>query len=151
MRTTLTLAALMSLAAVVGCDTPPPAKPVTNKPVTTPNTTAPAVTPSPGDSPDADNTGVNKRDRDLEAVKTPIDQDEDQGDVNITAEIRKRVLAEEDMSVNARNAKIITADGKVTLRGPVDSDAERDTIVRIAEEVAGGKDKVDNQLEVAEK
>ncbi|MBC7854639.1 MAG: BON domain-containing protein, partial [Pirellulaceae bacterium] len=69
---------------------------------------------------------------------------------SITADIRKQILAHEDMSINARNVKIITADGKVTLRGPVNSPSERDIIEKIARDVAG-KDNVDNQLEVAAK
>ena len=54
------------------------------------------------------------------------------------------------MSVNARNVKIITADGKVTLRGPVNTQEEKDAIDGIAKNVAG-KDNVDNQIEVADK
>jgi osmotically-inducible protein OsmY len=50
--------------------------------------------------------------------------------------------------MDARNAKIITANGKVTLRGPVKSTEERDTLDRIAREAAG-EGNVDNQLEVA--
>jgi len=96
-----------------------------------------------------DNTAVNERDRDATA-KTPIDQKETQRDVNITAEIRKQVLAHENMSVNARNVKIITADGKVTLRGPVNSKEEKDAIDGIAKSVAG-KENVEDQIEVAEK
>jgi len=96
-----------------------------------------------------DNTGVNKRDRHT-AAKTPIDQNENKPDVDRTADIRKRVLNRENMSVNARNVKIITADGKVTLRGPVDSQEEKDIIEGIAQEVAG-KENVDNQIEVAAK
>lgn len=42
---------------------------------------------------------------------------------------------------------IITADGKVALRGPVESDQERETIGRIAQEVAGAGN-VENHLEV---
>jgi len=97
----------------------------------------------------ADNTGVNKRDRHT-AAKTPIDQNENKADVDRTADIRKRVLNHENMSINARNVKIITADGKVTLRGPVDSQEEKDIIEGIAQEVAG-KENVDNQIEVAAK
>jgi len=96
-----------------------------------------------------DNTAVNERDRETSA-KTPIDQKETQRDVNITAEIRKQVLDHKDMSVNARNVKIITADGKVTLRGPVNSKEERDVIDGIAKSVAG-KENVEDQIEVAEK
>jgi len=97
--------------------------------------------------PAPDNTAVNVRDRD-EAAKTPIDQDEDTASVNTTAEIRKRVLAVDGLSVNARNVKIITGQGKVTLRGPVASEEERAAIERIAKEVAGA-DKVENLIEIA--
>jgi hyperosmotically inducible protein len=113
---------------------------------TAPGTTA-DTTPPPGTRPD--NTAVNQRDAaDLTKAKTPIDQDENQADVKITADIRKRVLDQENFSVYARNAKIITSGGMVTLRGPVNSKTEADTIERIAREVAG-EGKVDNQLEVA--
>lgn len=95
-----------------------------------------------------DNTAVNERDR-APAAKTPIDQNENQRDVNITAEIRKQILAHENMSVIARNVKVITADGKVTLRGPVNSAEEKDVIDGIAKKVAG-KENVDNQIEVKE-
>jgi len=94
-----------------------------------------------------DNTAVNQRDADPNA-KTPINQNENQADVNLTATIRREVLNVKDLSVEARNAKIITADGKVTLRGPVKSAEERDTIDRIAR-AAAGDGNVDNQLEVA--
>ena len=92
-----------------------------------------------------DNTGVNVRDRD-ENAKTPIDQNENQADIDITANIRKQVV-DTKMSVNAQNVKIITQDGKVTLRGPVKSTEEKKQIEDIAHAVAGA-DKVDSQLEV---
>ncbi len=94
---------------------------------------------------DRTNTGVNVRDRDSTA-KTPLDQNENKADIQITADIRKRVVATE-MSVNAHNVKIITQDGMVTLRGPVKTEDEKQTIEQIALAVAGA-DKVDNQLEV---
>ena len=52
------------------------------------------------------------------------------------------------MSVNAHNVKIITKNGVVTLRGPVKSPEEKDTIAAKAKQVAGVKN-VDNQLEIA--
>jgi hyperosmotically inducible protein len=109
---------------------------------------APASTdkPSAAGPVEPDNTAVNERDRNRE-TKTPIDQNENQRDVNITADIRKAVLAEKDMSINARNVKIITADGKVTLRGPVNSDQEKEVIDDIARRLAG-KDNVTNEIEV---
>jgi osmotically-inducible protein OsmY len=94
---------------------------------------------------DVDNTAVNLRDR-HSTVKTPINQDEDQEDLNITAEIRRRVV-DTELSVNGRNVKIITQDGRVTLRGPVKSEDERKRIVDIATDVAGTGN-VENQLEV---
>jgi len=94
---------------------------------------------------DRTNTGVNVRDRDNTA-KTPLDQNENKADIAITADIRKQVVATE-MSVNAQNVKIITQDGKVTLRGPVKTATEKTRIEEIARAVAGEKN-VDNQLEV---
>ena len=145
---------LLTLALACGCEQSSQVQ-TANKPATPPDT-APAVeSPSaPATNPadrstvtPADNSAVNARD-DSPVAKTPIDQNENEADINITAEIRKRVLEQADFSVNARNVKIITADGKVTLRGPVTTEAERDTIKKIAEQVAG-ETKVESQLEVA--
>ena len=110
-------------------------------------TTATSATSTPTDSAVAkrDNTEVNVRDR-TDAVKTPIDQNENRTDIDITANIRKRVV-DTKMSVNAQNVKIITQDGKVTLRGPVKSEEEKAQIEKMAHEVAGPAN-VDNQLEV---
>ena len=49
--------------------------------------------------------------------------------------------------MNAKNVKIIVRDGKVVLRGPVDSEQEKATIAAKASAIAG-KDRVDNQLEI---
>jgi hyperosmotically inducible protein len=94
---------------------------------------------------DRDNSAVNERDR-SSASKTPIDQNENEFDIKITAAVRKRIM-DADVSLNARNVKIITQDGNVTLRGPVKSEGEKDIIEQIAKDVAG-KAKVDSQLEV---
>jgi len=94
---------------------------------------------------DRDNTGVNTRDQN-QTAKTPLDQKEDKRDIDVTAAIRKRI-ADTQMSTDAKNVKIITADGRVTLRGPVASPEEKKTIANIADQVAG-TDKVDDELEV---
>jgi len=96
-----------------------------------------------------DNTAVNKRDANRDNSLTPIDQKENDKDIQITAAIRRGVLDVSDLSVNARNAKIITADGKVTLRGPVETTAEKEVIGNVAISVVG-KDHVENLLEVKE-
>lgn len=93
-----------------------------------------------------DNTGVNTRDRDP-AAKTPFDQKENKQDIATTADIRKRLVASE-MSTDAKNVKIMTENGQVTLRGPVKSAEEKTQIEKIAAQVAG-EGKVESQLEVA--
>jgi osmotically-inducible protein OsmY len=95
---------------------------------------------------DADNTRRNVRDRD-NGTLTPLDQGNSHADVNTTAQIRKEIIADSGMSVNAQNVKIITIDGRVTLRGPVNSEEEKRLIGEIADRVAHAGN-VDNQLEV---
>ncbi|MEX2138117.1 MAG: BON domain-containing protein [Pirellulales bacterium] len=93
---------------------------------------------------DPENTRINQRDADTALTKTPRDQGQGAEDIETTAAIRKRVV-DMDLSTNAENVKIITADGKVTLRGVVESDEEKQTIERIARELAGEGD-VESQL-----
>ncbi len=105
-----------------------------------------ATTPATATTPDANNTAQNKRDRDAKTL-TPLDQGNSKGDTDTTAEIRKAILAVNDFSTNAKNVKIITKDGLVTLRGPVKSAEEKRQIGDIAMRIAGDK-KSDNQLEI---
>ncbi len=51
--------------------------------------------------------------------------------------IRKSVMAEKSLSTYAHNVKIISQDGKVTLKGPVRSSEERSTIEQKAVDVVG--------------
>lgn len=98
------------------------------------------------DRTNADNTKKNERDVDS-TTKTPGDQAENDADRKVSQEVRKGVMSDESLSVNAKNVKIVTKDGVVTLRGPVENSAERDTIAQVAEKTTGVK-RVDNQLEV---
>ena len=93
-----------------------------------------------------DNTARNVRDRNNSTL-TPLDQGNTQADVDTTAQIRKEIIAGKNMSVNARNVKIITKDGQVTLRGPVNTAEEKRLIGEIADRIAHSGN-VDNQLEV---
>jgi hypothetical protein len=93
-----------------------------------------------------DNTARNVRDRDHQTL-TPLNQGNSQTDVATTAQIRKEILADKNMSVNAPNVKVITRDGQVTLRGPVGTAEEKRRIGEIAERSANARS-VDNQLEV---
>ena len=93
-----------------------------------------------------DNTARNVRDRDS-ATKTPLDQGGNKTDTEITARIRKDIIADKGLSVNARNVKIVTTNGMVTLRGPVNTAEEKQRIGEIAGRAAP-QASVDNQLEV---
>lgn len=75
------------------------------------------------------------------AVGTPVPQNvSDQGtsayDAAVTRQIRERITRS-DLSMNARNVKIITLNGEVFLRGPVDSSTEQSTIQNIARDIVG--------------
>lgn len=93
----------------------------------------------------ANNTKENKRDRE-NATLTPGDQGNDTVDLDITAKIRREVVHNKQLSTTAKNIKIITVNGKVTLRGPVKSAQERSIINGIVQKV--GPSSLDNQLEV---
>jgi len=95
---------------------------------------------------DYDNTGKNIRDRDSK-TKTPFDQSESEADRTLTQKIRQAIMSDDSLSTNAKNIKIISINGVVTLRGPVSSSSEKDAIARKVNDVQGIV-KVDNQLEV---
>jgi hypothetical protein len=101
-------------------------------------------TPDEVSSP-VENTKRNVRDSDNKTL-TPEDQKESRGDRKITAAIRKAVVKNKSLSLDAHNAKIITLNGVVTLRGPVENSAEKIKLQTIAEKIKGVK-QVDNQLE----
>jgi hyperosmotically inducible periplasmic protein len=103
--------------------------------------------PATAEQTAADNTDKNERDRKPGAL-TPGDQSESEGDRTITQQIRQGVVAADALSVTAKNVKIITVDGVVTLRGPVKTPEEKTSIATIAKAAPGVK-KVENQLEVA--
>jgi hyperosmotically inducible protein len=126
----ISLSLLISAILIAGCSRDRDARQATN---------TPAV--------EADNTGRNVRDRGGE-TKTPMDQSENEADRAITQNIRKALTADDSLSTNAQNVKIVTNDGTVTLRGPVKSAKEKADIEAKAKQVAGVK-RVDNQLEIA--
>lgn len=95
---------------------------------------------------DADNTAKNQRDRSGE-TKTSGDQSNSPENLKTTQAIRKALMKDSSLSMTAKNIKIITADGQVTLRGPVKSADEKSRIDQLAKATAG-KAKIDNQLEV---
>lgn len=93
-----------------------------------------------------DNTAVNKRDV-REGTLTAQDQSRGSAkDEELTRRVREQLMLDDKLSTYAKNVKIITLDGVVTLRGPVTSREESLQIGKIASRVTGGQ--VVNQLEV---
>lgn len=96
-------------------------------------------------APNADNTARNVRDRNQ--TITPGNQAENEADRAITQKIRQALMDDDSLSTNAKNIKIITVNGVVTLRGPVNSDREKNEIGKKAKATMGVKN-VDNQIEI---
>ena len=94
-----------------------------------------------------DNSKTNKRDQNAGAV-TADQQKMNAGDRQLTADIRKAIMADKSLSTYAHNIKIISQDGMVTLKGPVRSDDEKKTIVSKAVAVTGDASKVTDQISV---
>jgi osmotically-inducible protein OsmY len=72
-------------------------------------------------------------------------QSNQSSDIEITRNIRRAVVKDKTLSTAAHNVTIITKDGKVTLKGRVKSDAEKQT-VETAATTAAGAGNVDDQL-----
>ncbi|HEX5491639.1 MAG TPA: BON domain-containing protein [Candidatus Udaeobacter sp.] len=96
----------------------------------------------------ADNTAINKRDHSGE-TNTSGDQSNSSADLKITQDVRRALMKDGELSMTAKNVKIVTAGGQVTLRGPVKTAQEKTKIAQIAKSVAGGAQVVD-QLDVKE-
>ena len=93
-----------------------------------------------------DNTTINERDRSGE-TKTSGDQSNSSADLKTTQAIRQALMKDGELSMTAKNIKVITADGHVTLRGPVNTAQEKAKIDQLAKSAAGGA-QIDNQLDV---
>jgi len=97
--------------------------------------------------PAADNTKNNKGDQSPGAM-TADKQKMNPADRDLTKKIRTALHSDASLSTYAHNIKIISQDGKVTLKGPVRSDDEKSAVEAKATEVAG-QGNVMNQLTVA--
>jgi hyperosmotically inducible protein len=86
--------------------------------------------------------------QDQNHTKTADSQPNTAADRVTTAKVRKAIVEDKGLSTYAHNVKIITMNGQVTLKGPVKSEEEKQTIASKAAEVAGSPDKVNNQLSI---
>jgi hyperosmotically inducible periplasmic protein len=93
-----------------------------------------------------DNTSRNVRDRSDSAL-TPGDQAQSKADIDLLSRVRQAITSNNQLSTTAKNIKVIETNGKVTLRGPVNSAAEKEQVVKAAQGVQGVTS-VDDQLEV---
>jgi hyperosmotically inducible periplasmic protein len=132
MRKAILKMALLSCIGLLGCSNRESSKPST-KPVET-------------ESAAPDNTKVNERDRGGATV-TPTDQSNTDRDLKLTQDLRKQLVDDDSLSFDAKNVKIVSTGGVVTLRGPVHSEAEKQLIESRARALPGVAS-VDNELEV---
>jgi osmotically-inducible protein OsmY len=82
--------------------------------------------------------------------KTADQQPNNASDLDTTKQIRQAIVADKSLSTYAHNVKIITMNGVVTLKGPVRSAEEKQSVAEKATAIAGA-DKVKNQLSVEPK
>jgi hyperosmotically inducible periplasmic protein len=103
------------------------------------------ATPALAQQPD--NSKNNQGDGNNGAM-TAQSKKENPSDRAISQKIRKSIMQDKSLSTYAKNIKIVTMDGKVTLKGPVRSDEEKNAINAKAIAVAGAVN-VTNNLEIA--
>ena len=132
----LALSAPIALAGAAATDQKPAdAKPAASTPDTR---TDPARPP--------DNTGVNARDKSHDTT-LPMDQSNAKSDLDLAAAIRKQIVDDKSLSTDAKNVKVVTQGGTVTLRGPVKDAEEKRQVAQIAR-TTRGVTSVDDQLEI---
>ena len=96
-----------------------------------------------------DNTKMNQRDR-QPSEQTADQQKENSSDRQLAQQIRQSFVHDKSLSTYAHNVKIIAEDGKVTLKGPVRSEEEKNALAAKAAEIAGSSN-VQNELNVVPK
>jgi osmotically-inducible protein OsmY len=110
---------------------------------------APGVVFAQDQPPATDNTKTNQRDR--SKTQPTADQAKNKTtDLQMMQQIRKSIMEDKTLSTYAHNVKIVAQDGKVTLKGPVRTDEEKTTVVKLATDVAGSGN-VTDEITVAPK
>ena len=102
---------------------------------------------TPQQPPAADNTKTNK----TQSTQTTADQQkENKADLETTRQIRQLLTKDKVLSTYAKNVKIVTQNGTVTLSGPVRTEDEKKSVEKAATDVAGAGH-VKNELQIAAK
>jgi hyperosmotically inducible periplasmic protein len=134
------------LFALIGIASAQQSKPQTG--TSTQNTAQPTPeqnSPQMG-ATETDNTKMNERDRE-EPRLTADQQSENEADRKLSASIRKAITDDDSMSTYAKNVKIISQNGTVTLKGPVRSETEKKAVEAAAKKAAGNA-KVTSELTI---
>ena len=100
---------------------------------------------TPSSSSAADNTKTNKA-----AGPTADQQKQNKTDVQITRDIRQLITKDKSLSTYAKNIKVVSQNGQVTLSGPVRTDTEKNSVEAKAVQVAGAGH-VKNDIQIAPK
>jgi hyperosmotically inducible periplasmic protein len=79
------------------------------------------------------------------AAEGAVQQSNRSSDITITRDIRRALVRNKSLSISAHNVTIVTQNGRVTLKGKVQSDAEKQTVESAATNVVGPSN-VDDQL-----
>jgi hyperosmotically inducible periplasmic protein len=95
----------------------------------------------------SDNTKMNKGDATKDTT-TADQQKMNPSDRAMTQKIRAEIMKDKSLSTYAHNVKIITQDGKVTLKGPVRTQDEKASVEAKAAAIAGDAN-VTSQIEIA--
>ena len=97
-----------------------------------------------------DNTKVNKGDRNTQSTNADKAIKNNLSDRQVEAHIRREIVKDKNLSTYAHNVKIVSANGKVTLKGPVRSEEEKQTVEQYAKKYAAEQN-VTNELTVKPK
>jgi osmotically-inducible protein OsmY len=97
-----------------------------------------------------DNTKANQGDRNTQSTTADKAMKNNLSDRQVEAHIRREVVKDKSLSTYAHNVKIVSANGKVTLRGPVRSEEEKQKVEQYAKKYAADQNVI-NELTVAGK
>ena len=109
--------------------------------------TTASFVPAQDKATEPDNTKANQADP-AQNAPTADQQKNKKADVETTRQIRKALTSDKSLSSYAHNVKVISQNGMVTLRGPVKSEVEKQTVEAKAAEVAGAGN-VKSELTIA--
>lgn len=97
-----------------------------------------------------DNTKTNKGDTSAHSTTADKAMKNNLSDRQVEAHIRRDVVKDKSLSTYAHNVKIVSANGKVTLRGPVRSEEEKQKVEQYAKKYAADQNVI-NEITVTPK